>query len=30
LAMTGAMAGLTGMVWALALVFFIIARQGQG
>lgn len=30
LAMTGAMAGLTGVVWALSLAIFIVARQGQG
>lgn len=30
LAMTGAMAGLTGVVWALALAAFIVARQVQG
>lgn len=30
LAMTGAMAGLTGVVWALSLAAFIVARQVQG
>jgi len=30
LAMTGAMAGLTGVVWAFTLVIFIVARQVQG
>ncbi len=30
LAMTGAIAGLTGVVWALSLAVFIVARQVQG
>jgi hypothetical protein len=30
LAMTGAMAGLTGMVWATAIAVFIVVRQVQG
>ncbi len=30
LAMTGATAGLTGMVWAIALAVFIVVRQVQG
>ena len=30
LAMTGATAGLTGVVWALAIAVFIVVRQAQG